>query len=228
MKNVSILAVTAVALLGFFTPTAAQEPAAVVEAVKGDVLGVEFMDYVSPGSKIALGSAGSIVLSYTRSCRREIITGGTVTVGTEQSEVDHGKVESTVVDCDANHIRLLSPETRQSAATVFRGVSPDDVGKWMPRITLYGTQPIVEMRGPGILAIERVDEPGERRQYAVSSRLLERGRFYDFAKTHQALVAGATYVATLGPLSIVFRVDGRAKAGSTPIVGRLLQFAAPY
>jgi len=52
------------------------------------VTGAEFMDYVAPGKVIKLGQPGSIVLSYTKSCWREVITGvGTVIVGAEESMV---------------------------------------------------------------------------------------------------------------------------------------------
>jgi hypothetical protein len=37
------------------------------------------------------GARGGIVLSYLNSCVRETISGGTVTVGTDQSEVQGGE-----------------------------------------------------------------------------------------------------------------------------------------
>jgi hypothetical protein len=226
MKNILVPALTGAGVLAIIASAAAQTPVAVVERVKGRVADVEFMDYVTPGTKIELGPTGSIVLSYTQSCRREIITGGTVIVGSEQSTVDHGKVEHTIVGCDANHIRLVAAETSQSAATVFRNISPTRPAQSTPQITLYGRSPVVETNGPGTLVIERLDRPGERHEVALSDQSLERGRFYDFAKAHQALTPGATYVASLGRLSVVFKIDRRAKRGSTPIIGRLLRFVA--
>lgn len=50
------------------------------------------MDYVEPGQVIRLGAADGLVLGYLKSCWRETITGGTVTVGTEQSQVAGGEV----------------------------------------------------------------------------------------------------------------------------------------
>jgi hypothetical protein len=108
MKNILVLALAGAGVLAVTASAAAQAPVAVVEDVKGKVAGVEFMDYVAPGTKIELGPKGSIVLSYMKSCRRETITGGTVTVGAEQSTVDNGKVERTVVDCDAKNIQLTA------------------------------------------------------------------------------------------------------------------------
>src|SRR5437899_11320027 len=89
----------------FAASASAQSPAAVVEEVKGNPAGVEFMDYVVPGKVIRLGPQGSIVLGYMKSCWRESITGGTVTVGTEKSEVESGKIERTKAECDAGRMK---------------------------------------------------------------------------------------------------------------------------
>jgi hypothetical protein len=225
MKNILVLSLAGAGMLGLMASAAAQTLVAVVEEVKGKVAGVEFMDYVAPGTKIELGSTDSIILSYVKSCRREIITGGTVIVGAEKSSVDHGKVERTVVRCDANHIQLVAQEAGQSAATVFRNLLPAQQAKSTPQATLYGRSPVVETNGPGTLVVERLDQPGERHEVALSDKSLDRGRFYDFAKAHKALTPGATYLASFGGLSVVFKIDGQAILGSTPIIGRLLRFA---
>ena len=49
------------------------------------------MDYLETGRVIRLGARETVVLSYLYSCTRETITGGTVTVGTDRSEVLSGK-----------------------------------------------------------------------------------------------------------------------------------------
>ncbi len=203
------------------TSAGAQAPVAVVEEVKGKVSGVEFMDYVTPGTKIELGRNATVVLSYTKSCRREMITGGTVTVGAEQSAVEHGKIEYRIVDCDAGRIELSEREASQSAATVFRKLSPQEAEA--PQITLHGRSPVVETNGPGALVIERLDRPGERHEFVVGRKSLVHGRFYDLARAHTGLTPGATYRATVGALKVAFKVDARAKSGATPIVGRLLR-----
>ena len=92
-----------------------------VEEVKGEVKGVEFMDYVTPGQVIKLGPKGSIVLTYMTSCWRETITGGIVVVGVEQSLFHLSKVEGVKVDCHRNG-ELLMDQQREVAATVFRGL----------------------------------------------------------------------------------------------------------
>jgi hypothetical protein len=91
---------------------------------KGKVTGVEFMDYVTPGTVIKLGPNDSIVLSYIKSCWRETITGGTVVVGVEQSFFHLSKVEGVKVDCDRGD-QQVTYQQREVAGTAFRGLSED-------------------------------------------------------------------------------------------------------
>jgi hypothetical protein len=93
-----------------------------IEEVKGEVKGVEFMDYVTPGQVIKLGPKGSIVVTYMTSCWRETITGGTVVIGVEQSLFHLSKVDGVKVDCHRNG-EPLPDQQREAAAKVFRGVS---------------------------------------------------------------------------------------------------------
>src|ERR1700689_5751805 len=74
-------------------------PTALVEDIKSTTADVEFMDYVGAGQVIKLRPSDLLVLSYLKSCEHETITGGTVTVGTDRSEVDGGKVARTKVAC---------------------------------------------------------------------------------------------------------------------------------
>jgi len=112
----------AVLLVGAFMlakPTFAQSPAAIVEDVKGSASGVQFMDYLAPGKVIRLGADDSIVLDYLKSCWRETITGGTITVGIEQSEVESGKVQRTRTQCDAGRIQLAPHRRTRAPAWCF-------------------------------------------------------------------------------------------------------------
>jgi hypothetical protein len=214
------------AVVSVFAPLAsatAQTPAAVVEEVKGKVAGVEFMDYVERGKVIKLGPKDVIVLGYMKSCWRETITGGTVVVGDEESMVHLGKLERARVECDASHLQLTSREAGQSAATVFRTMSPAQQAASPPRITLHGLSPLIEVGGRGTLVIERLDAQGERHELTVGPKSLVRGKFYDLAKARKTLTPGATYVATFGTRKRVFRIDPQARPGSTAIIGRLLR-----
>ena len=119
------LATVLLVLMSFVPPALADPPVAVVEDVSGKPAGVEFMDYVDAGQGDQAGvRATSIVLGYLKSCWRETIRGGTVTVGAEQSEVSGGSVDRAKVACDGGKMELAAAQSKQSAAMVFRTGSP--------------------------------------------------------------------------------------------------------
>jgi hypothetical protein len=115
------LVVAGAALIG---SAAAADPVgvALVEKVGGDSSAVEFMDYVHTGQVILLGSGDTIVLGYLHSCVRETITGGVVTVGSNQSEVQAGTVFRTRVQCDSGRASLTHEQSNAFAGRIFRGV----------------------------------------------------------------------------------------------------------
>lgn len=218
MKTTLLLAAGWVALSA---PALAASPVALVEDVQGDVAGAELMDYVTPGQVLKLGTGGTIVLSYLKSCRRETINGkGIVTVGPVESKVDGPTMKNDVVNCDAGHAQAGSRETSEVAATIVRGIGVD--APPVAQMILYGASPIVEAEGRGTLVVERLDQPGERQQVELSGRQYK-GRFYDFAGTSHALTPGGIYAASFGASRIVFRVDAQAKAGPGPALGRLIR-----
>jgi hypothetical protein len=219
-----ILPTALLAPLLFATPALAQAPVALVEEVVGKPPGVEFMDYVAAGKVIKLGPRDSIVLGYLKTCWRETIRGGTVTVGPAQSEVQGGAVDRVRVECDGGRMELAAAQAKQSAAAVVRKVTtPRTVPK--PQFTIYGRTPIVELKGGGKLVIERVDVAnGERLEFTISRIELVRGAFYDLVRTGTSLKAGGIYRATVGDQQIVFDVAKDAKEGAEPLAGRLLRF----
>jgi hypothetical protein len=100
----------------------AASPVALIEDLSGNPAALEVMDYLETGQVIRLGARETLVLSYLNSCTRETITGGTVTVGTEQSEVVSGKVERTKVRCDRARASASAEYVIQSSGHVFRGL----------------------------------------------------------------------------------------------------------
>jgi hypothetical protein len=98
MKSFMVIALMAVNLAAQAFAASAQ--VALVEQVNGRVTGLELMDYVLLGQRIQFGPDDTLVLDYLRSCWRETITGGSMTAGAEQSEVQNGKIERHKVDCD--------------------------------------------------------------------------------------------------------------------------------
>lgn len=222
MKIVLVGAFTALVLT--VQPAWADAPVAVVEDVSGKPAGVEFMDYVEPGRVIKLAAGDSIVLGYLKSCWRETIRGGTVTVGSEQSKVSGGTVDRAKVGCDGGKMELAAAQSKQSAAMVFRKApGPNTPPK--PQFKIYGRSPVVELKGGGTLVIERVDVPsGDRMEVAIAPGNLVHGAFYDLAKNGKSLKPGGVYRAKVGDQQIVFEVDAAAKEGAEPVAGRLLRF----
>jgi hypothetical protein len=205
---------------------AADAPVALVEDVTG-VPGVEFMDYVEAGKIIPLNAKGSIVLSYLYSCVRETITGGVITVGKEQSDVRSGKVVRTVTQCDAGRMLLSAQLASQSAGTISRNAKSrqEITSSTAPQFVLYGLSPVIGLSGGGgTVEIARVDRGSERYVLPIGAPQLPRNAFYDLADIGLTLTAGAVYRATMGSQGVTFGVDPSAKAGKTPIIGRLLRF----
>ncbi len=220
------LIIAALAALGSLAaePALAQEPAALVEDVTSKSAGVEFMDYVVSGRVLKLAASDQLVLGYLRSCWRETITGGTVTIGLEQSEVAGGTVRRTKVQCDGGRMRLTQAQAQQSGAMVFRAPPPTVRPADQPQLTLYGLSPLVELKGGGKIVFERIDRPGEQVEAELGPATLVKGSIYDLIKAGRQLAPGGVYRARAGEKQIVLRVDANALAGAAPMVGRLIRF----
>jgi hypothetical protein len=148
-----------------------------------------------------------------------------LTVGTDQSDVQGGRVARTTVPCDPGNLALTGDKSGQFAARVFRraaaGTSPVEA-----QLTLYGRSPVLELKGPCTLLIERLDQTSKRYLVDVASAQLLHGSFYDFAKWGRHLAAGGLYRISLDGQDgqeVVFKIDAHAKPGNTPMVGRLLR-----
>ncbi len=197
-------------------------PIALVEDVTSATTDVEFMDYVGTGQVIKLAPKDIIVLSYLKSCQHETITGGTVTIGAEQSAVQGGSVKRAKVACNGGKMQLASAEANASGASSFRlqsaPISP----------VLYATAPMVHLpklqaSDSRTLVIERLDRPGERAEFVIGDG---NTGFYDLAKAKaKPLTRGGVYRATIGTNKVTFKIDAKAKTtGKIPVVSRLLRF----
>jgi hypothetical protein len=223
----TLVAATVVAVLAVATEVSAHVPAplvptALVEDVWTTTADIEFMDYVGIGQVIKLEPHDVLVLSYLKSCEHETITGGTVTVGAERSDVRDGRIVRTKVPCDGGNIRLSSQQASKSAASAFR------VQSAQIEPTLYARTPVVRL--PKVLAsedrtllIERTDRRGERHELKIDDAIVAAG-FYDLAKINVSLARGAIYDASIGGHKMTFQIAAKAKSGPAPVVSRLLRF----
>jgi len=203
----------------------AESPVALVEEIVGKPAGIEFMDYVSTGRVIALGPRDAIVVGYIRSCWRETIRGGTVRIGAELSDVSGGAVERVKIPCDGGRMELAAEQAKQSTASVFRDPAKSKRAA-LPRaqFVLHGRSPVVELKGGGSLAIDRLDARGEQHVIELAPSRRTGGTFHDLADAGVALSPGGLYLARIGEQAIVFQVDADAPPGKAPIAGRLLRF----
>ena len=86
-------------------PAFAGDAVALIERLTGPSQRVELMTYAHVGQVIHLSADQTMVLSYRDSCIRETITGGTITIGTEQSEVRSGvRLERIQINCDLGKV----------------------------------------------------------------------------------------------------------------------------
>lgn len=206
------------------SPTSAAEPAAIVEDVRGGAVGVAPLEYLAVGKVLHLGPKDEVVLGYLNSCTREVIRGGTVTVGAAGSTVVGGRLEGGKVPCDnARRERLGWEPTGQAPSFTPLAKPEGQPGETGIGYTIYATSPLFDLGGPGELMIERIDQPGDPMKLDVAPSDLLRGRFYDFAKTGRSLAAGGIYRASFGGRRIVFWVDALAHSGDAPLLGRLLR-----
>jgi hypothetical protein len=223
----SFVAATVATVLAVASQVSAHTPApmvptALVEDVKSATADIEFMDYVGNGQLIKLAPGDILVLSYLKSCEHETITGGTVMVGAEHSDVRDGQIVRAKVPCDGGKMRLSSQQASKSAASAFRLQSADI------QPDLYARTPVVQLpKGLAgqdrTLLIERTDRRGERHEVKIDDAIAAAG-FYDLANINVSLARGAIYDASIGGHKMTFQIDPKAKSGPAPIVSRLLRF----
>ena len=227
MTNTALGAGVLAAALAFSNAALARAPAplvptALVEEVKSASAEIEFMDYVGTGQVIKLAPNDVLVLSYLKSCEYETITGGTVRVGFDKSDVEGGNIARSKVPCNGGKMNLTPQQANASGASSFRLQN----ASFEP--TVYALSPVIEIPkmhsgDSRTLVIAGVKRPSERFTVELDESLAN-GGFYDLAKTDARLRRGAFYTATLGSRKVTFKVDAKAKTGKTPVVSRLLRF----
>lgn len=211
------------AAIGAAPGAGAQAPVAIVEETSGKIAGIEFMDYLRMGQVIQLGAGDRMVIGYFNSCWREVIVGGTVWVGKEDSEVSGGTVERQKVRCDTGKKGGTTKETAGSGAMVFRKMP--SAAQSHP--TVYALSPVFVGAGAGSVAIERLDKSEAHISIPIPAANASCGGFVDLAASNVVLSAGGVYRAKAGPHEITFKVDHSADAGAPSILGRLVRLTSP-
>jgi hypothetical protein len=227
MTAIRFLLLMAVTIFSAPLTARADAPVAMVEEAGAKSTLAPF-DYLSPGQSIALGAHERIVIDYFASCTRETITGGTVTIGNEQSAVAKGEVRREHVACDGGHLAAASGRGDDSAAVVFRKAPGPADAKAKAKADsahvtrkIYARCPVVNLTGSDSVSIERIDAPEAPVSLAVAPDQLRHG-FYDFANGPCEFVAGGTYRLTAGTHSLFFTIDPGARRATGPLAGRLL------
>ena len=192
---------------------------AIVEEIKADGAKVSFMDYLGTGRTVALGKNGRLVLGYLNSCLREVIIGGTVTIGSDQSVVKDGKVSRERVECDGGRLLLTAEQAGKSAAVVFRtGKFSKGRGNQQPSLRIHSLQPLIQVKSlPRFVTVKRLD----RSQSTITVPL--RNGIADFVTHHLSLERGGLYRFTGSGASRIVRVDAYATDGGS-VISRLIAF----
>jgi hypothetical protein len=218
MGNKALLVAASLCLI-YSSGAVAEAPSAIVEDVNASGAGVAFMDYVAAGRVIRLGAKGTLTLGYLRSCLRETITGGKVTVGAEQSKVAGAKLVRERIECDGTRLLLTPAQAAKSMGAVFRAPPPGSNALPQPQFTLYGASPVISLSKPsGTVVLKRLDRDAQDITIAVE------GGFADLALLKKSLKPGGIYQARDGKFVVVFKVDRFARPGRGPLVGRLIRF----
>ena len=203
-------------------PALASGPVAIVEDIAADHAGIGPFEYVDAGRVIDLGAAGRLVIGYLKSCVRETVTGGRVTVEAEKSRIEGGTVARELVECDGGRLQLSLRQAGKSAVLMLRrppGAGGAEIVQAAFRI--YSTSPFIRLTGAAVAAdaveIERLDRPAD------VLRLKTTGGTVDLSARRTALRPGGLYRARAAGREVVFRVDRLARPGG-PILSRLVGF----
>jgi hypothetical protein len=199
----------------FGRTVAAAQPVAVIEDIQASSSQLEIMDFVTPGQVIDLGESGKVVLGYMKPCIQETITGGTVTIQKDRSEVRGGQLIREDVAC-AGSQQLSGQVAGKSGAMAFRSAR---VGLAEPDTVIMGTSPVFVFDNPAShLTITRMDRRGETYTLRVNARYL------DTAKKQLHLHRGGIYKVKLSNDTFkTFKIDSKASDRPVAIISRMVR-----
>ena len=204
-------------LLSPHYPAVAGEPAAIVEEVSDPSSGVQHMDILQEGRVIRLSQNAILTLGYLRSCVRETIVGGKVTVGRNTSRIENGKRQTETVDCDGKPLAEPSRHGAEVAGAAFRKTKTRRRKLPKPNWTLHSTMPVLRLSDPSKqVIIERLDTDGE-----LSIKLTPKGQAVDLSKAGIKLDPGGLYAMSVGTKRYVIKVSPLA-IPEAPLLSRLI------
>jgi hypothetical protein len=202
-------------VVAFSVASAQEQPAAIVEDVAGNEIGVEIMEILARGKVIDLSPGQSVVLGYMNSCVRERIEAGRVVVGDVQSTVTGGHVEREVVACHSKGA-AMAIGTSEGTGLIFRGGENNDPER---EPTLRYRAPVIVADGAAsaTLRIERLDQNEALRYFSMPGPAL------DLAGKNGPLTPGGRYRASVDGREAVFAIHKHAANVSGPVLERLVR-----
>lgn len=195
----------------------AGEIAAIVEDLSASIDSIQPMDLLEQGRVIELGEGVTLTLGYLRSCIRETITGGRVTVGQDESKVENGTRRAEEVDCDGGLVIKSSKRGVEVAGAVFRKANNRRKKFPKPQWTVYGTNPVFRLSKPSTrILIVRLDKEDES-----PIDLAVDGLLVDLSKLGVQLDPGGLYSISDGSESYVLKISPLA-VPDAPLLSRLI------
>jgi hypothetical protein len=190
----------------------AESLSAIVESIEPPRGDVRALDLLAAGTVIELQAGDKLVLGYLLSCTRETITGGKVTIGSDQSNVEGGQVERGKISCDGTVDADSAAGSNEAAVVAIRslGAETADGLRVVP-----SPQPVFlladgDMPSDPSLTIQRLD----REEAPIRVSLF--GRALDLKVTGMKLTPGGIYSAACGDRKIAFKIA--ENAGLSPVV----------
>lgn len=208
----SRFALAAIAAIGVASPALAEELSAIVESLDPPREDIRALDLLAAGAVIELKPGEKLVLGYLLTCAHEEITGGKVTIGSDQSTVVGGEVVRDAVSCDGTIDPESAAGSNEAAVVAIRSLGAEASAGLR---TVPSAQPVFVISDKALpddpsLVIQRLD----REEAPIRVSLF--GRTLDLKSTGMKLTPGGIYSATCGELKVAFKIADNA--GVAPVV----------
>jgi len=199
------------------SPALADDPTAMVEDISSFRDDVQLMDYLIPGQEIALGVDETIVIGYFASCLQETITGGTVTVGEYDSEIEGGSIEADRgIECDDQVITYTRAQQEAAGTMPLRNGTPCE--ELVPDIVVYDTSPLVRLTDDdtAISYTDLCDQDASAQPLEASDGIV------DFRVSGTELVVGGLYLIQADGRDVLVLVSKLAEPDTSSLLSRYI------